>query len=139
MSLDELYQKKIMDLVREGREIGRLENPDATARADNPLCGDRVTMDFNLDAEQRVTETGQRVRGCALCEAAAALIAAEATGLNAAEIAAIAETVQVYLKGGDEAALPWTRLSAFAPVRALKARHECVLLPFKAVAKALGE
>ena len=46
---------------------------------DNPLCGDRVTLDLNL-ADGRVREVGHKVRGCLLCQAAAAAIGERAPG-----------------------------------------------------------
>ena len=40
----------------------------------SPICGSRVTVDVNLDAEGRVAEIGMLVRACALGQASAALL-----------------------------------------------------------------
>lgn len=48
--------------------------PTETATVDNPLCGDRVTIDVKL-AGGKLAAIGHQVRGCLLCEAAAATIA----------------------------------------------------------------
>ncbi|HEY9569324.1 MAG TPA: iron-sulfur cluster assembly scaffold protein [Thalassobaculum sp.] len=136
---DPLYQAEILELAKAGRAIGRLQSPTATARVDNPLCGDRVTIDLAIE-DGRVTAIGAKVQGCALCQAAAAIIAAQAPGAATTDLRAAGEAVAVYLAGAaGEDALPWTRLSNFAPVRAVRSRHECVLLPFKAIARALAE
>jgi nitrogen fixation NifU-like protein len=135
---DPLYQAEILELARAGRGIGRLEHPAATARADNPICGDRVTIDLAI-ADGRVTAVGAKVQGCALCQAATAIISAEAPGVPVERLGAVGEAVAAYLAGtADVAALPWERLATFAPVRAARSRHECVLLPFKAMARALA-
>lgn len=135
---DPLYQAEILALAKDGRSIGRLENPTVSARADNPICGDRVTVDLTI-AEGRITAVGAKVQGCALCQAAAAIIAAEATGAAADELENVQNAVAAYLAGtASQADLPWPRLATFAPVRAARSRHECVLLPFKAVVKALA-
>ncbi|MDA1310166.1 MAG: iron-sulfur cluster assembly scaffold protein, partial [Proteobacteria bacterium] len=57
--LDALYQQEIIELSRKSRARGRLDAPDASARVDNPLCGDRVTIDLALD-KGRITAIGHR-------------------------------------------------------------------------------
>ncbi|MGH6899045.1 MAG: iron-sulfur cluster assembly scaffold protein, partial [Geminicoccaceae bacterium] len=39
----------------------------------------------------------------------------------------------------DTAGQLWPELAAFAPVHAHKSRHECVLLPFEALTRALDQ
>lgn len=135
--LDALYHGEIIQLSRRSRERGRLEAPDASARVDNPLCGDRVTVDLSIK-DGRVTAIGHRVRGCALCEAAAEIITERAVGMNAAEIADIEAAARAFMTSSDGTP-PWARLSVFAPVRDVKSRHDCVFLPFMAMNKAIGE
>lgn len=135
---DPLYQAEILALAKDGRSIGRLENPTASARVDNPICGDRVTIDLAI-VDGRITAIGAKVQGCALCQAAAAIIASEATGAAADGLEGVRDSVAAYLAGTfTDADLPWSKLATFAPVRAARSRHECVLLPFKAAAKALA-
>lgn len=135
---DPLYQAEILELAKAGRAVGRLEEPAASARIDNPICGDRVTVDLAI-GDGRVTAVGAKVQGCALCQAATAIIAAEAVGAPAERLAAVRDALAAYLAGkGGEDDLPWTRLAVFAPVRAARSRHECVMLPFKAAARAFA-
>ena len=42
---DALYNEKIMALAQAADFHAPLDAPDATATADNPLCGDRATVD----------------------------------------------------------------------------------------------
>ena len=105
---------------------------------DNPLCGDRVTIDVTLQ-DGRVASVGHQVRGCLLCEASAETIAQHAPGKTAAELAEAGEAVAAILKEG--AAAPegeWSALAVFAPVHDVKSRRDCVLLPFEALEKALA-
>ena len=76
---DDLYHQAILDLARQATGHGRLETPQASVTVDNPLCGDRVTLDLDL-ADGRVERGRPRVRGCLLCQAAAAVIGARAPG-----------------------------------------------------------
>jgi nitrogen fixation NifU-like protein len=136
MSADALYGDALKALAAESRGRGRLEHADATATVDNPLCGDRVTIDVALDGE-RVAAVGHEVKGCLLCEAAAAVVAEAAPGRTKAELAAWPGAVKAYLKSTDEAA-PLDGLASFAPARRFRSRHRCVTLAFEALVKALG-
>ena len=113
MTDDVLYQDRILELAKAGRALPRLDNPDATARADNPICGDRVTLDFKLE-NGAIVAVGAKVQGCALCQAAAAVIAENATGKTSGEVAAAGDAVAAYLAGGRAMLCrgrTWRRLS----------------------------
>lgn len=134
---DQLYQAAIVGLARAANGKGRLDAPGGSATVDNPLCGDRITVDVRMDGE-RVTALGHQVRGCLLCEAAASAIGAHAVGATRAELAAASDAANAMLKGANAGTPPWPELEAFAPVRAHRSRHSCVLLPFEALAKAIA-
>ncbi|RAU22320.1 iron-sulfur cluster assembly scaffold protein [Paramagnetospirillum kuznetsovii] len=131
--MSELYQQAIKDLAAKGSE--RLAVPDASSTLDNPLCGDKVTLDVTT-ADGRIVALGHVTKGCLLCKAAATVAAEQAPGLPVAQAAALADQVRAMLKGGDAPAL--AGLEPFLAVRPHKSRHDCVLLPFKALAKALA-
>jgi NifU-like protein involved in Fe-S cluster formation len=136
---DELYHQAILELAKQGREARRLEAPQASVTVDNPLCGDRVTLDLNL-ADGRVRAVGHKVRGCLLCQAAAAAIAERAPGETPTALRAVARDLSHAIARAPEAAgESWPELAAFAPVHAHKSRHECVLLPFEALIRALDQ
>ena len=134
---DALYQDEILALAREGRAIPRLEAPSVTARVDNPVCGDRITVDLTLK-DGTVTAVGSKVQGCALCQASIAVIADNMIGQKADQLPGVSQAIEAYLAGTGET-LPWAALSAFSPVRAAKSRWECVMLPFRAATKALAD
>lgn len=135
---DDLYRREILRLARDDAHRGRLEAPDATATVDNPLCGDRVTIDLALD-DGRIESIRHHTRGCVLCNAAAAVVAAHAGGSAAAELRSVAASLETLL-AGDRHAFdePWRELSIFTPVAGHRSRHACVLLPFQAVIEALA-
>jgi nitrogen fixation NifU-like protein len=134
---DELYHQAILELAKRARQGRRLEAPDASVTVDNPLCGDRVTLDLNL-ADGRVREVGHKVRGCLLCQAAAAAIEARAPGETPEALRQVAKELEAAIARAPEAAgQRWPELAVFAPVHAHKSRHECVLLPFDALVRGL--
>ena len=102
---------------------------------DNPLCGDRVTLDVALGPPGRVARIGHVVRGCLLCEAAAVLIAERAPRRPTEEMLRAGTEVGAALRDGMP--FPWPELEMFAPVRGVRSRHRCVGLPFEALVAAL--
>jgi nitrogen fixation NifU-like protein len=136
---DELYHQAILELAKQAGRTPRLEAPDASVTIDNPLCGDRVTLDVSL-ADGRVSAIGHKVRGCLLCQAAAAVIAARAPGETPAALQELAGRLGVAIRKDPAATAGlWPELAAFAPVHRHKSRHDCVLLPFEALTRALAE
>ena len=132
---DELYQARIVALAKSKTGAGKLAAPTKSARRDNPLCGDRVTIDVRLD-DGKIAEIAHQVRGCLLCQASASALASVAVGRDLAGITSVRHDAERAIgREQGEAAEPF---SAFAPVAAHKARQECVLLPFEALKDALS-
>lgn len=136
---DELYQAAIIDLAKKARALSRLDAPDRTATIDNPLCGDRVTLDLRLEGDL-VAEIGHKTRGCLLCEAAAFLIIDHSVGQDIAMLKAKAPGVKEGI-GLENLAMDdlWPGLQILSPVRRFKSRRDCVSLPFQALIKALDQ
>lgn len=141
MAADALYHERIVELARSKAGAGKLAAPDASARRDNPLCGDRVTVDLRLDGAGRIVELAHQVRGCLLCQASAAALSAIAVGRDRAGIAALRGDLDAVLGLAAEAAeaAAAADFSVFAPVRAHRARHDCLHLPFDALDAAFVE
>lgn len=134
---DALYQAALVALARAAHGAGRLAVAEGSARVDNPLCGDEVTLDV-VCAQGRVTGLGHRVRGCLLCEASASWLGEHAIGRSGAELQAAEAVLRALLATGTAVAEPaWSSLQVFAPVHAARSRHRCVLLPFEALDAAL--
>ncbi len=135
--ITDIYQKDLLRLAARAIGAGRLDPADGSARVDNPLCGDRVTVDVRLE-HGRIAAVGHDVKACVLCQAAASILGAHAAGKTADDIAGLIAAIEAMLRHG--AAPPdgdWQGFAAFDPVRPIKSRHECVLLPVRALANAI--
>lgn len=132
MTNDPLYRREILRLAADATGAGHLPAPDATGTAHNPACGDRVTVELTL-AGGRVTALAHVSQACVLTQASAALLAGAAPGLTGAELAALADRVQAFLKGAQAP----EGFGVFDGVADHAGRHVCVLLPFQAVLTAL--
>lgn len=133
---DDFYQARILDTARAATGAGSLPSATASAEVDNPLCGDRVRVEVQVE-QGEVRAVAHRVRGCLLCEAAAAVIGEHAPGGSVTALGALADGVRSMLTEGRAPPGGWEVLAMFEPVAARPSRHECVLLPFEALAEAL--
>lgn len=129
---DALYHEAILARARDAAREGRIEGATRTATLDNPLCGDRVTFDFVLSGG-RIEKVRHFVRGCALCRASAATLAASLEGAGREALATSAEKLEAALTGA-ETDPDW---QVFAPVGRHRSRHDCVRLPMAAARAAL--
>jgi nitrogen fixation NifU-like protein len=133
----DLYQDAIVALAKAAARAGRLEAPDASITLDNPLCGDRVTIDVKL-AEDRIVGLAHRVRGCLLCEASASAIGASAVGETAFRLNDWETGVRTMLEGNPTNTALWPGFEAFVRVADYRSRHACVLLPIEALREAVA-
>ena len=133
---DQLYQDRIVALAKAKTGAGKLASPTRSARRDNPLCGDRVTVDVRLDDEGRIAELAHQVRGCLICQASASALSSVAVGRDKAGIEAIRHDAERAI--GREEGETSELFAAFTPVKLHKSRQECVLLPFEALSDALS-
>ena len=133
-----LYNDALISRAREAVGKGRLARASASVTLDNPLCGDRVTMDVRVEQET-IVAIAHDVRGCLLCEAAASTVAQLFPGMNASETRAGIDAVSRLLLDGTAPPAEWSALEVFSPVHATRSRRNCVMLPFKAFEQALAQ
>jgi nitrogen fixation protein NifU and related proteins len=135
----DLYQAVIVAHDRAPHNCGPL--PDAThqASADNPLCGDQVTVRLVLSPAGTVATIRFEARGCALTRAAASLMTDAVLGLSPPAIRALSDRFSAFLRpASSDAGADLGDLTAFLGVRAFRSRHACATLPFRALVSALG-
>jgi NifU-like protein involved in Fe-S cluster formation len=137
--IDDIYNKRILELAANIPRIGRLPAPHASATAHSRLCGSKVTVDLVMEGDV-VTDFAHDVKACALGQASSAIMAEHVVGSTAAELRDLRETARRLLK--EDGAPPsgkWSDLSVLTPVRAYKARHASTLLTFDAVVDAVDQ
>jgi len=116
--MDDFYREEILEHYTHPHNFGTLEHPDISHEESNPLCGDRVRFDFELDSDG---QTVKRVRfsgvGCAISKAAASMLSDLLVGKTLDEIKALTKEDLL-----DELGIE------MGPVRL-----KCALLPLKVV------
>jgi NifU-like protein involved in Fe-S cluster formation len=137
--LNDVYNAKILDLAGNIPRLGRLDAPDASARAHSKLCGSTVTVDLKMDGDT-VTDFAHDVKACALGQASSSLMARHVIGAKADELRGLRETMRKMLKeNGPPPSGKWADFAVLEPVRDYKARHASTMLTFDAVASALDQ
>ena len=85
MSSD-LYREIILDYYKNPRNYGTLENPDIKAKDSNPLCGDVIEIQIQLNEDNRVEKVRFNGKGCAISQASASMLTEMTQGKTLDEI-----------------------------------------------------
>jgi NifU-like protein involved in Fe-S cluster formation len=137
--LNEVYNKRILELAGNIPRLGRLPVPGASATAHSKLCGSTVTVDLQMDGDT-VTEFAHEVKACALGQASSSIMARNVIGAKAPELRALRDTVRKMLKeNGSPPGGKWADIAVLEPVRDYKARHASTMLTFDAVVSAIDQ
>jgi nitrogen fixation NifU-like protein len=85
---DQLYREIILDHYKNPRGHGVIEDADASAEGQNPLCGDEVSIyvAFGEDGET-IDEVKFSGRGCAISQAATSMLTEIVQGKTAMQVA----------------------------------------------------
>lgn len=137
--LNDIYNKKIIELAGNIPHLGRLADPDASATAHSKLCGSTVKVDLKMQGGV-VSDFAHDVKACALGQASSSIMARHVIGSNATELRELRETVRKMLKeNGTPPDGKWADIAVLEPVREYKARHASTMLTFDAVVDAIGQ
>jgi NifU-like protein involved in Fe-S cluster formation len=138
--LNDVYNKRIIELAGTIPRIGRLQDPGASATAHSRLCGSTVTVDLKMDGDT-VTDFAHEVKACALGQASSSIMARNVIGAKADELRDLRETVRRMLKENGEPPRDgkWADIAVLEPVRDYKARHASTMLTFDAVVDAISQ
>ena len=137
--LNDIYNKRIIELAGNIPRLGRLPAPDASATAHSKLCGSTVKVDLAMDGPV-VSDFAHEVKACALGQASSSIMASHVVGSTAEELRELRETVRRMLKeNGKPPQGKWADIALLEPVRDYKARHASTMLTFDAVVDAIGQ
>lgn len=137
--LDDIYNRRILELAADIPRLGRLSAPDASATAHSKLCGSTVTVDLVL-RDGRVADFAHDVKACALGQASSSIMARHVVGAKPDDLRLVREAMRRMLKeNGPPPQGEWSDLAVLEPVRGFKARHASTLLTFDAVVDALDQ
>lgn len=131
---DTIYREALLRLARDREFSGPLSDAQRRGRALNPMCGDELVAEATFDASERITKLHFTVRGCAIAQASARLLAELARGHDRDQLARWHAQLRVAL-ADRHAALPepLEPLSPLLVLRGRASRHACALLAWQGV------
>ncbi|HTX58624.1 MAG TPA: SUF system NifU family Fe-S cluster assembly protein [Verrucomicrobiae bacterium] len=90
--MDDFYRDYILDHYRHPHNFGHLEHPDARAEDTNPLCGDQIAMELQIE-DGTVKDVRFSGRGCAISQASASMLTDEIKGMKLEDVAKLSKDV----------------------------------------------
>jgi nitrogen fixation NifU-like protein len=116
--MDDFYREEILEHYTHPHNYGTLESPDISHQENNPLCGDQVRFDIQLDEDgQTIKDARFSAVGCAISKASASMLSDLIIGRTLEEIQGLSKEYVIDELGID-----------LGPVRL-----KCALLPLKVV------
>ena len=116
--MDDFYREEILEHYTNPHHYGTLDNPDITHEENNPLCGDRIRFDLELEEDGKtIKDVRFSAVGCAISKASASMLSDLLVGQTVEDIKELTKEDILDELGID-----------LGPVRL-----KCALLPLKVV------
>lgn len=84
--MDDLYRQLIIDRYKNPQFRGHLSPHQIAFEDDNPLCGDHIRVELQVDGQGKVTAAAFDGHGCAISQASADLLMETVVGKTLDEI-----------------------------------------------------
>lgn len=143
MNMDELYQEIIMDHAGKPRNYAVMEEPDAKVEAENPMCGDELTLFLRVSADgMRIEKTQFTGQSCAICSASASLLTTKVKNVGVEDAQELSGAFQQMLKipaeeSAEASAERLGNLQVLEGVRKFPMRVKCATLAWHALDHAI--
>ena len=103
--MSSIYSEIILDYYRYPRNKGQLSSPQVKAKDSNPLCGDVIEIQMELDSDSHVKDIRFNGQGCAISQASASMLTELVKGKSLDEVRKISKEDILSLIGGQLSAV----------------------------------
>ena len=124
-----LYTRDILRLAVSIPHQQRLEHPDGSAEQRSRTCGSVVTADVVITDDETLELLGLTINACALGQASAAILGAEAIGRTVCDI----------VRARSDFPGDWQNMDKLAVAKDHRGRHGAILLPYDALIAAFAD
>lgn len=131
-----LYPSVILEHRRSPRNEGQLDSATHRAQLDNPLCGDRVTVQLRVEGD-RIRSARFTGKGCAISLASASILTEAVQGRSLADATGLAARLIAFTAGASNPP-DLGPLEPLRGVRTFPGRKRCATLAWEALRNALG-
>ena len=137
MALDDIYKEVILDHYKNPRNKRELPGAELTCHANNPLCGDEITVYAHLE-DDRVAEVTFEGAGCSISQSSASMMTESVTGATVGDAMALASDFRGMMSGDVEPEEAWFGdLVALKGVVQYPIRIKCAVLAWDVLQDAL--
>ena len=138
MALDDIYKEVILDHYKNPRNKRELPGAELQCHANNPLCGDEITVFAHVEGDTLAEVTFQGA-GCSISQSSASMMTEAVTGSSVDDAVALAASFRGMMAGEVE-----PDEEAFGDLVALKGvvqypiRIKCAVLAWDVLQDALA-
>ena len=135
------YSEIIIEHSQFPRHHGRIENPTHEGHGENPFCGDRIRLQFLVNAEGVIEDAAVESVGCAISTASASLLASHLHGLSLLQAKELFERVRsaITTQSDEDKEDSLGELAALAMAGRYPSRVKCATLAWHVLKHALAE
>ena len=140
----EFLKELITDHANQPRNQKHLEQYTCKCTGKNPLCGDEVSLEIDVDEKSDViNDIGFGARGCPISRASASIVTETCIGLPSANAKLLAKHLRETLTGQYPSPLPdqlssaWSQITPLTAIQVNPARIKCITLAWHTLCHAL--
>lgn len=140
INLDTLYRQVIMDHYKNPRNRGSFEEDTLTVEMNNPTCGDKIFLEFQLNGDV-VEDVRFNGEGCSISLASASMMTEAIKGQSISQALEMSELFSQMMVGEeiDVEDFGVDDIEALQGVSNFPARIKCATLAWKAMEKVAKE
>jgi nitrogen fixation NifU-like protein len=137
VALDDIYKEVILDHYKNPRNKRELPGAELKCHANNPLCGDEITVYAHVE-DEHVKEVTFQGAGCSISQSSASMMTEAVTGASVAEAKDLAGSFRGMMAGEVEPDEdPFGDLVALKGVVKYPIRIKCAVLSWDVLQEAL--
>ena len=133
-----LYSTELLALAIQLADYPFSEDAMLRGSVYSRTCGGRIELSADISTDGTLSNIGMKVTACAVGQAAAAIFATSASGMNSAELRNAERAIGRWLMR-DGPMPDWPGIEALTPALSHKGRHGAILLPWRAALDALSK
>ncbi|WP_230079884.1 iron-sulfur cluster assembly scaffold protein [Alteripontixanthobacter maritimus] len=136
-----LYTPEILGLAVSLAAFPYDDNASLKGSERSRTCGSRIAFSCEAAADGAIESPGIAVSACAIGQAAAAIFVTDAAGRTPADLLRALKSIERWLRHPDAATVTppdLPGLQVLAPAAAFPARHDAIILPWRAGLAALS-
>jgi|TARA_B100002052_G_scaffold266800_1_gene264258 nitrogen fixation NifU-like protein len=127
---------EILNIAANTKNNKKIKNFTHKSKNKNPLCGDEVEISL-IVKNQKISDIGYEGKSCIYCQASASLLSKVSVNKSLKKINELSNFVGKFFQNtNQEFTKEWKQLDKLFKKKNIS-RKECILLPFKTLAKAL--